>query len=217
MTAGTLALTGAIVPLAQARGSDTMRVGVIGCGGRGSGAARDCVKSSRGVEIVALADVFEDRLRSLKTEFKVPNDRCFVGLDAYNKLLALDDINLVILGTPPGFRPKQFAEAIRRGKNVFMEKPVATCPTGIKMVIETSEKASQKGLAVVAGTQTYGKGSVNILRPLKDGAGLYITTARWFTPNGRLIEGKGLSPDHELELTGDDAILWAIDYLEKNK
>ncbi len=153
MTAGTLALTGAIVPLAQARGSDTMRVGVVGCGGRGSGAARNCVESSPGVKIVALADVFEDRLQGLKSQFKVPNDRCFVGLNAYKKLMALDDINLVILGTPPGFRPKQFAEAIRRGKNVFMEKPVATCPTGIKMVIETSEKASEKGLAVVAGTQ----------------------------------------------------------------
>ena len=153
MTAGTLALTGAIVPLAQARGSDTMRVGVVGCGGRGSGAARDCVRSSSGVEIVALADVFEDRLKGLKTEFKIPNDRCFVGLNAYKQLMALDDINLVILGTPPGFRPKQFAEAIRRGKNVFMEKPVATCPAGIKMVIEASQKASEKGLAVVAGTQ----------------------------------------------------------------
>ena len=153
MTAGTLALTGAIVPLAQARGSDTMRVGVVGCGGRGSGAARDCVRSSSGVEIVALADVFEDRLKGLKTEFKIPNDRCFVGLNAYKQLMALDDINLIILGTPPGFRPKQFAEAIRRGKNVFMEKPVATCPAGIKMVIEASQKASEKGLAVVAGTQ----------------------------------------------------------------
>jgi len=153
MAAGTLALTGSIVPLAQARGSDTMRVGVVGCGGRGSGAARDCVNSSQGVEIVALADAFEDRLGGLKRDFKVPDDRCFVGLNAYKELMALDDINLVILGTPPGFRPKQFAEAVRRDKNVFMEKPVATCPTGIKMIIEASQKATEKGLAVVAGTQ----------------------------------------------------------------
>ena len=87
MTAGTLALTGAIVPLAQARGSDTMRVGVIGCGGRGSGAARNCVESSSGVEIVALADTFEDRLQGLKKQFKVPNDRCFVGWDRRRVLL----------------------------------------------------------------------------------------------------------------------------------
>jgi myo-inositol 2-dehydrogenase/D-chiro-inositol 1-dehydrogenase len=104
LAAGTLALTGTAVPLAEARGSDTIRVGVIGCGGRGSGATHDCVNSSKGVEIVALADTFEDRLAGLKNDFKVPNNRCFVGLDAYKKVLALDDVNLVILATPPGFR-----------------------------------------------------------------------------------------------------------------
>jgi len=71
--------------------------------------------------------------------------------------------------------------------------------------------------ATIAGTRTYGKGSINILRQLKDGSGLYITTARWLTPNGRLIEGEGLSPDYELELKGEDAIQWAVDYLKGNK
>ncbi len=71
------------------------------------------------------------------------------------------------------------------------------------------------GRATIAGTRTYGKGSVNILRQLKDGSGLYITTARWLTPNGRLIEGEGISPDYELELGGEDAIEWAIDYLKQ--
>ena len=72
------------------------------------------------------------------------------------------------------------------------------------------------GRATIAGTITYGKGSVNILRQLKDGSGLYITTARWLTPNGRLIEGEGICPDYELELEGEDAIQWAIDYLKSN-
>ena len=72
------------------------------------------------------------------------------------------------------------------------------------------------GRATIAGTKTFGKGSVNILRQLEDGSGLYITTARWLTPNGRLIEGEGLSPDYELELEGEDAIQWAIDYLKSN-
>ena len=67
--------------------------------------------------------------------------------------------------------------------------------------------------AAIAGTKTYGKGSVNILRQLRDGSGLYVTTARWLTPHGRLIEGEGISPDYELELSGEDAIQWAIDYL----
>ena len=73
------------------------------------------------------------------------------------------------------------------------------------------------GRAVIAGTTTFGKGSVNILRQLKDGSGLYITTARWFTPQGRLIEGEGISPDYELELEGEDAIQWAIAYLNAGK
>ena len=72
------------------------------------------------------------------------------------------------------------------------------------------------GRATIAGTRTFGKGSVNVLHQLKDGSGLYITTARWFTPNGRLIEGEGLYPDYELELAGEDAIQWAIDYLKGN-
>jgi predicted dehydrogenase len=187
MTAGTLALSGAIAPLAQARGSDTMRVGVVGCGGRGSGAAQNCVESSPGVEIVALADVFEDRLGGLKKQFKVPDARCFVGLDAYKKLMALDDINLVILGTPPGFRPKQFAEAIRRGKNVFMEKPVATCPTGIKMIIEASEQASEKGLAVVAGTQRrHQQAYVETIKRIHDGAIGDIVSAQCYWNMGAL-------------------------------
>jgi len=73
------------------------------------------------------------------------------------------------------------------------------------------------GRATIAGARTYGKGSVNVMRQLKDGSGLYITTARWLTPNGRLIEGEGLYPDYELELDGDDAIQWAIDYLKSSK
>ena len=71
--------------------------------------------------------------------------------------------------------------------------------------------------ATIAGTRTYGKGSVNLLRQLEDGSGLYITTARWLTPNGRLIEGVGIDPDRELELKGEDAIQWAIEYLRSNK
>lgn len=153
MAAGTLVLTGPVGPLARAQGSDTIRVGVVGCGGRGSGAAHNCVDSSPGVKIVALADAFVDRLQKLKRDFEVPEDRCFVGLDAYKKLLALDDINLVILATPPGFRPIHLKAAVEAGKNVFMEKPVAVCPAGIKTVIAASEQAEEKGLAIVAGTQ----------------------------------------------------------------
>ena len=191
VTAGALALTGAAAPLAEARGSDTIRVGVSGCGNRGSGAARDCVKSSPGVKIVALADAFEQRLKGLKDEFKVPNNRCFVGLDAYKKLLALDDVDLVILATPPGFRPKQFAAAIDSGKNVFMEKPVGVCPAGIKMVIESSEKATEKKLAVVAGTQRRHQLSyVETMKRIHDGAIGEIVSAQCYWNMGGLWVNK---------------------------
>jgi myo-inositol 2-dehydrogenase / D-chiro-inositol 1-dehydrogenase len=187
MAAGTMALAGAIAPLAQARGSDTIRVGVVGCGGRGSGATQNCVDSSPGVEIVALADAFEDQLQRLKKQFKVPDDRCFVGLDAYKKLMALDDINLVILATPPAFRPIQFAEAIRRGKNVFMEKPVAVCPAGVKLVIETGQKALDKGLAVVAGTQRrHQQAYIETMKRIHDGAIGDIVSAQCYWNMGEL-------------------------------
>jgi len=150
---GGLALGSVLPRSVWAAGSDTIRVGVIGCGGRGTGAAKNCVDSAPGVEIVALADVFADRLGALKKQFNVPDNRCFVGLDAYKSVLALADVNLVILATPPGFRPIHFAAAVAAGKNVFMEKPVAVCPSGIKMVLEAAQKAAEKKLAVVAGTQ----------------------------------------------------------------
>ncbi len=187
MAAGTLALTGAAVPLAEARGSGTMRVGVVGCGGRGSGAASDCVKSSKGVEIVALADAFGDRLGGLRRRYNVPDNRCFTGLDAYKQLMALGDINLVIIATPPGFKAPQFAEAVKRGKNVFIEKPVATCPAGIKMMFEASEKATQKGLAVVAGTQRRHEPKyVETMKRIHDGAIGDIVSAQCYWNMGAL-------------------------------
>jgi len=187
VAAGALALTGAAVPLAEARGSDTIRVGVVGCGGRGSGAANDCVRSSAGVKIVALADAFGDRLAGLKNQFKVRDNRCFVGLDAYKELMALDDVDLVILATPPGFRPVQFAEAINRGKNVFMEKPVAVCPAGIKMVIEASKKATEKKLGVVAGTQRRHQAAyVETMKRIHDGAVGEIVSAQCYWNQGAL-------------------------------
>ena len=187
MAAGTLVLTGPVGSLARAQGSDAIRVGVIGCGGRGSGAAHNCVESSPGVKIVALADAFADRLQKLKTDFEVPEDRCFVGLDAYKKLLALDDINLVILATPPGFRPVQLQAAIAAGKNVFMEKPVAVCPAGIKIVMDASEQAEQKGLAIVAGTQRRHQFEyVETMKRVLDGAIGEIVTAQCYWNMGGL-------------------------------
>lgn len=185
--AGALAFAGPAAEWVYAQGSDTIRVGVIGCGGRGTGAANDCVASSSGVEIVAVADAFGDRLRGLKGKYNVPDNRCFVGLDGYKKLLELDDINLVILGTPPGFRPPQLKAAIDAGKNIFMEKPVATCPAGIKMVLEASAKASEKNLAIVCGTQRRHEPKyIETMKRIHDGAIGDIVSAQCYWNQGGL-------------------------------
>ena len=146
--------------------SATIRVGVIGCGGRGTGAANDCLRASEAVQIVALGDLFPERITScrgnltkLGTEnpaigarIKLTDDRCFSGFDAYQKVLA-SGVDMVILATPPVFRPEHLAAAIAAGKHVFMEKPVAVDAKGVRSVMASSDLARQKGLAIVAGTQ----------------------------------------------------------------
>ncbi|MEY4941131.1 MAG: putative oxidoreductase YvaA, partial [Verrucomicrobiota bacterium] len=140
--------------VAASAGSDTIRVGLVGCGGRGTGAALNCRESSPGVKIVALADLFERQVTATRAKLggDINQEQCFWGFDAYKKLLATD-IDLVILATPPGFRPGHFAAAVAAGKNVFMEKPVAVDPVGVRAVIATAKLAKEKRLAVVAGTQ----------------------------------------------------------------
>ncbi len=143
-----------------AAGSDKLRVGIIGCGGRGTGAAIDCLDAADGVEIVAIGDLFKDRVDSLLAKLrekhcdrvKVSSDTCFVGFSAYEKVIACD-VNLIIMAPPPHFRPMHLKAAIEANKHVFMEKPVGVDPVGIRSVIATSELAEKKGLAVVAGTQ----------------------------------------------------------------
>ncbi|MER3402856.1 MAG: oxidoreductase [Armatimonadota bacterium] len=144
----------------HAQGSDRLRVGLIGCGGRGSGAARDAVFADKGVEIYALGDIFPDRLEACKglleplgkEMFNVSNDRCFTGIDAYKGVIA-SGVDIVILATPPAFRPIHFQAAVEAGKHVFMEKPVAVCPAGVRLMFQMGEVATQKRLSVVAGTQ----------------------------------------------------------------
>jgi len=145
----------------HAQGSDTIRIGVVGCGGRGTGAAIDCLNAAPGVEIVAMGDLFKDRIdSSLKKireahsdKVKVPPDKCFTGFDNYLKVAACPEVNLIVTAAAPGFRPLHIKAAIEAGKNVFMEKPVAVDPVGVRSVIASSDLARKKGLAVVTGTQ----------------------------------------------------------------
>jgi predicted dehydrogenase len=145
----------------HAAGADTIKVGVIGCGGRGTGAAIDCLNADPGVEIVALGDLLMERvessLKKLKdahpNRVKVPREQMFSGFDNYLKVTACPDVNLVVTAAPPGFRPIHLKAAIDAGKHVFMEKPVAVDPVGVRSVIASSELANRKGLSIVAGTQ----------------------------------------------------------------
>ncbi len=162
-----------------AGGSDSIRIGVIGCGGRGTGAAIDAVNSSPGVEILALFDPFQDRIdKSLKTlrekvpaAVKVTPETCFTGLEGYKKLLAIKNINYIVTAAPPGFRPIHLKASIEAGKNVFMEKPVAVDPVGVRSVIASSELAAKKGLAIVAGTQRrHQQKYLEVMKRIQDGA-----------------------------------------------
>jgi len=144
-----------------AAGSDKIRIGLIGCGGRGTHDATKCLSSSPNVELVAMGDLFKDRLdrchgnlvKNLPDNVNVTEEKRFVGWDAYRKVLACDDVDMVILTQPPHFRPGHLRAAIEAGKHVFMEKPVAVDPVGVRSVIESSELADEKGLTIVAGTQ----------------------------------------------------------------
>lgn len=145
--------------LGHAGVDDTIKVALIGCGGRGTGAAFDALASGKNLKIVALADAFRDRLDDAYSKLAqrhadklaVTEDQKFVGFDAYQKAIALADV--VILTTPPGFRPIHFEEAVRQGKHVFMEKPVAVDAPGVRKVLAAAEEAKRKKLNVVVGLQ----------------------------------------------------------------
>jgi len=144
-----------------AAGSDKIRLGLIGCGGRGTYDSTNCLKSAEGVELVAMGDRFRERLysslkqlrKNLGKKVTVTEDNCFVGFNAYKKVLECD-VDMVILTEPPHFRPEHLKAAIEAGKHVFMEKPVAVDPVGVRSVIASSELADKKKLTIVAGTQS---------------------------------------------------------------
>jgi predicted dehydrogenase len=179
--AGTLALAGGV----HAAGSDTIKVGLIGCGGRGNGAAHNVLVSAPNVTLYAIADAFKDRadgtrdrLQKLAQDAEVAKlgnkvdleGRVFVGLDAYKKLID-SGVNYVILATPPGFRPQHLEAAVAAGKNIFTEKPVATDGTGIRKVLAAYEAAVKKGLAIAAGTQRrHQLGYLETMKRLHEGA-----------------------------------------------
>lgn len=143
-----------------AENTDTLRVGLVGCGGRGSGAARDALNADPNCVLVAVGDVFEaaakgavaamKREASMTDRVKVTPETTFSGLDAYQKVIGAG-VDVVLLCTPPGFRPQHLKAAVDAGKHVFCEKPMATDVPGVRSVFESAAKAKEKHLALVAG------------------------------------------------------------------
>ncbi|MCA8987164.1 MAG: Gfo/Idh/MocA family oxidoreductase [Planctomycetaceae bacterium] len=164
-----------------AAGDETIKVGLVGCGGRGSGAASQALKTAGKVELHAMGDMFGDQLeQSLKrieasvsgsetAKVNVPEERRFTGFDAYKQVIE-SGVDLVILATPPGFRPIHFEAAVNAGKHVFMEKPVATDAAGVNQVLAAARKAKEKNLKIGVGLQRHHQATYrDIVKRIQDG------------------------------------------------
>jgi predicted dehydrogenase len=179
VAAGTLAGEVALTPAAHARGSDLLRIGLVGCGNRGTGAAEQALQADPNAKLVALADAFEDRLQQSLGALKksevagrvaVDDGRRFVGFDAYRQLLD-SGVDVVLLCTPPHFRPAHLQAAIAAGKHVFAEKPVAVDAPGLHKILAACQEAKKKNLAIVSGLQNRYSDAVRAtMAKLHDGA-----------------------------------------------
>jgi predicted dehydrogenase len=179
---------------AHPAGNEELRVALIGCGGRGQGAGTDNLNACENTKIVAVADAFEGGAKRAAAQFNVPAEKTFWGLDAYRK--AIDaDVNMVILATPPGFRPLHYKAAIEAGKHVFMEKPCCVDAPGYRSLLETNALADQKGLKVGVGLQRrHDKSYVNGISQIHEGklGDLILLQAYW---NGSGIWWRGPEAD----------------------
>ena len=196
--AGAMAGGLAIQRGAHAAGDDTLKVGLIGCGGRGSGAVGNALNADRGCILTAMADAFEDRVqqrrKSLKTSLgdriAVDDDHCFAGFDAYQKLVD-SDVDVVLLCATPHFRPRHLKACVAAGKHVFCEKPVAVDAPGIRSVLASVAQAEERNLCLVSGLcWRYHYGVRETMKRVLDGAigeiraiqETYLTGGLWTRP-----------------------------------
>jgi myo-inositol 2-dehydrogenase / D-chiro-inositol 1-dehydrogenase len=186
-TAATGALLGAlpVERFAHAAGDDTLKLAMVGCGGRGTGAANQAMIADGGLKLHAMADVQEEKLLNALSSLRkqhpervdVPYERQFTGYDGFKQAIA--EADAVILATSPGFRPQHFEEAVRQGKHVFMEKPVATDAPGVRRVLAAAAEAKKKGLKVAVGLQRHHQPAyIETVKRLQDGAIGEIHTMR---------------------------------------
>ena len=196
---GSAALAGAAVSFpnvltAESKGKEVIRFALIGCGGRGKGAAAQVMNSPHKTECVALADAFMDTAKGAQNylkhvghedKLKVTDDTIFAGLDAYKKVMEMDNVDLVLLTTSPGFRPLHFEHAVNKGKHVFMEKPVATDGAGVRRVLAANEEAKKKNLMVTVGLQRHHEDNyIETVKRIQDGAIGDLNYARVFWNSG---------------------------------
>jgi predicted dehydrogenase len=239
VAAGALAASLPIARSAHAAGSDILKIGLVGCGGRGTGAAGNALTADENTKLVAMGDAFADRLETslnnLKKGFKdrvaVDKDHCFSGFDAYEKVIN-SDIDVILLAETPHFRPKHLKAAVAAGKHIFCEKPVAVDGPGVRSILETTEEARKKNLNLVSGLcWRYHTGVQETIKRVLDGAigdivamqENYLTGTLWH--RGRKPEWKEmeyqmrnwyyyswLSGDHNVEqhVHSLDKAMWAM-------
>lgn len=216
-----------------------IKVGVIGCGGRGSGAIKNLFDAADGIRLTALGDVFPDRLEGLrkmaseKLGQEVPDENCFIGFDAYQKVID-SGVDMIIDTTPPIFRPDHFKYAVQKGVHSFLEKPVAVDAKGYRTVMAAAKQAQAKGLCVVCGTQRHHQRPyVEAFRKIQEGYIGEITGGNVYWNQGMLwyrnrekgwsdmewmirdwVNWKWLSGDHIVEqhVHNIDVFLWMSGY-----
>jgi predicted dehydrogenase len=223
----------------HAAADDPIRIGVIGCGGRGTGAVLDALGAAtkviypqagyhtedvapgtkierKDIKVIALADLFKDRLDLCREQLRqlqinIPEELSFTGFDAYKKLLAVPEINYVILATPPHFRPAQLLAAIEAGKNVFVEKPAGVDGPGVRTVLKAGELAKQKGLGIAAGTQRrHMRGYNEVIKRIHDGEIGEILSCRAYWNGGVIwvIERQAGWSDMEWQMRNWNYFTW---------
>lgn len=203
-TAGAVAVPAVLASRVHAAGSDEIKLGLIGCGGRGSGAAAQAMSTGRNVKLWAMADAFGDRLESSLSSLSrgragkskvepgkgfgnsldVPSSRRFVGLDGYRRLIDAG-VDLVVLTGPPAYRPLHFERAVEAGKHVFMEKPLATDAVGVKRILAAGDVAAEKNLKVGVGLQRHHQATyLEAVKRIHDGEIGKVVSMRCFWNGG---------------------------------
>lgn len=182
-----------------------LKAGVVGCGYRGTGAALNFLNAGPNLEIAALADVFQDRVDACRKQIKekkgidVSPDKCFVGIDSFEKLMECD-LDVVILATPPHFRPQHFEACVKAQKHVFMEKPIAVDPVGVRSVMVSAEKAKMLGLSVITGTiKRHQQDYIETFKQVNKGAIGEIVSANSYYNVGKLWHRNPRADWSELE------------------